>query len=289
MRVAATVLPLPFALALIDRLGRMYARLAMRIGWPRLEGSRRFALFVESLFDEPVGSERRERLMEDRVALLLAHLLLTHALRWQPPARWRALSRTTEILGVEHLEESLRRGRGAVLITTHFGFHRLIPSFLDSLGVAWVAVGGERFVENTVPAKGDVWVRARTYHRLQIALAQNHVVVLLPDGRMGRRVDVPFLGRRLELTPGAFSLALRAACPLLPIFAVTPTRPPRFRVRIFPALRISARSGDDAWTEAVDEFIGLYAVHLRNYPSHPGGVGRLALLEPHNPTSVNGL
>jgi lauroyl/myristoyl acyltransferase len=165
---------------------------------------------------------------------------------------------------MEHLEGALGLGRGLLLISVHFGFFRVASAVLENLGIDWTAVGRPQPVANRLPVTADVWTRVRALHQIRMALARNHVAIILVDGRLGERIRVPFLRGQASIALGAFALAQRVGCPLVPFFVVAPHRPPRLRVDFCPPLRIPA--GVEALTGAVREFVRVWETYAHEYP-----------------------
>ena len=117
----------------------------------------------------------------------------------------------------------------------------------------------------------DVWTRAQGLQHLRTALGEGHACIVLPDTRMGRHVEAPFLAGRIRIGLGAFMLAQLADSPLLPFFAVHLERPPRFRLEVLPPLPPSASSGTPP-TDAVSEFVRIYETYARSHPHQMSGL-----------------
>jgi lauroyl/myristoyl acyltransferase len=152
------------------------------------------------------------------------------------------LRRLVEIRGREHLEAALAAGKGAILCTGHFGSLDCGFSVLHASGFPVTSIGRwwykydvglssaeRRFWEfylrpvrryrqrpNIEPWPGRPEVAARA----AAALRANEVVTIAIDAPpldsdRARAVEVPFLGRRARLLPGAVALAQLTGAPLL--------------------------------------------------------------------------
>ena len=155
----------------------------------------------------------------------------------------RPLRRLVEIRGREHLEAALAAGKGAILCTGHFGSHDSGFSVLHasgfpvtSIGRVWYKYTG-RPLSRRAAALGPLYFRPVRRYRQRpnieprpgrpevaalaaAALRANEVVTIAIDAPpldsdRARTVEVPFLGRRAGLLPGAVALAQMTGAPLL--------------------------------------------------------------------------
>jgi KDO2-lipid IV(A) lauroyltransferase len=131
--------------------------------------------------------------------------------------------------GLEHLEKALARGRGALVVTAHYGNWELIPSALRfRLPNAEIAPTGRRLDNPLVHAMvasrrnlGGGLVLERDTREIMDALRRNAAVGILVDLRRSRKrggILVPFLGRRAWTTHGPATIARRTRCALLPAY-----------------------------------------------------------------------
>jgi len=159
----------------------------------------------------------------------------------------RPLRRLVEIRGREHLEAALAAGKGAILCTGHFGSLNSGLSMLHTSGFPITSIGRWWYnytagISHAVSsAERRFWdrfyARPVTRHRQRpniepwpgrvevaalaaAALRANEVVVIAIDAPRldsdrARTVEVPFLGRRAGLLPGAVTLAQVTGAPLL--------------------------------------------------------------------------
>jgi phosphatidylinositol dimannoside acyltransferase len=162
--------------------------------------------------------------------------------------RFRAqpLRRLVEIRGREHLEAALAAGQGALLCSAHFGSYNAAFSLLGASGFPVTTIGRwqHNYTVGMSSAERRFWdlVSARRLRRHlrrpniepwagRIAVAAqatavlraNEVVTIAIDAPplgkdLARTVEVPFLGHRARLLPGAVPLAQLAGAPLLMAF-----------------------------------------------------------------------
>lgn len=128
--------------------------------------------------------------------------------------------------GLEHFDRALARGRGAVLLTAHFGNWEYLGAALSLAGYplrSMVRNQGKRLDEavNGLRAlSGNVlFDRNRSGRKILRALQENAIVGVLADqhsDNAGVRVD--FLGRPCMATSAPVAFALKSGAPLIPAF-----------------------------------------------------------------------
>ncbi len=154
----------------------------------------------------------------------------------------RPLRRLVEIRGREHLEAALAAGKGAILCTGHFGSHSSGFSVLHASGFPVTTIGRwhHKYTVGLSSAERrfwDLYLRPVRRHRQRpniepwpgrpqvavlaaAALRANEVVTIAIDAPpldsdRARAVQVPFLGHRAGLLPGAVALAQVTGAPVL--------------------------------------------------------------------------
>ena len=152
------------------------------------------------------------------------------------------LRRLVEIRGREHLEAALAAGKGALVCTGHFHSHDSGFSVLHASGFPVTTIGRRGYNYDADISSAERWLwelyfrPMRRYRqrpaiepwpgRPQVAalaaaaLRANEVVRVTIDAPpldsdRARAVEVPFLGRRAGLLPGAVALAQVTGAPLL--------------------------------------------------------------------------
>ena len=155
----------------------------------------------------------------------------------------RPLRQLVEIHGREHLEAALAAGKGAILCSGHFGSISSGVSVLHASGFPATTIGRWWYNYEARVSSAERWFWDRVFARplrrhrqrpniepwpgrVQVAalaaaaLRDNEVVAISIDtppldGDRARAVEVPFLGRRAGLLPGAVTLAQVTGAPLL--------------------------------------------------------------------------
>jgi phosphatidylinositol dimannoside acyltransferase len=202
----------------------------------------------------------------------------------------KPLRRLVEIRGREHLEAALAGGKGAILCSAHFGSHSSGFSVLHASGFPVTSIGRWWYKYQPGISAAERWIWERYLrpvrrHRQRpniepwpgrrevaalaaAALRANEVLTITIDAPpldsdRARAIQVPFLGRRAGLLPGAVTLAEVTRAPLLMAFVY---RSPDYRHQV---LEISAPVPVSGETAAVFERCAaeVSAAILRN-PAH---------------------
>lgn len=188
------------------------------------------------------AAKRRERALQDMRHLLsgtgregevraaardhLVEVSVKQVIQWRPWMLDRAGGE-----GLQHLDEALARGRGAVLVSVHLGAYSVRPLLLHGYPVS-VVMGEAAFRQ---PFRGVAGLRRLTtlqrlldvggiparppdaYAQLQAALARAEVVAVSFDVPGGH--STPFAGKRAHVRTGAARLAFATGAPLVPVLA----------------------------------------------------------------------
>lgn len=181
------------------------------------------------------------------------------------------------IVGLEHLTDAVRRGKGVVGVSMHFGNPEYVAQCVSALDIHLVAVVEPLYpphLSETVRAyrqsQGHEFVDAGVpgTKRVLRHLRAGGMIALLTDRDIqGNGEWVPFCGRPARLPTGAVELAMHADAALLP-FITYRVGPGRFRTVIGAPLPLQ-RSGhkrDDVRANLA-ALVRWFEPHLRTDPS----------------------
>ena len=177
--------------------------------------------------------------------------------------------------GAEILERALDRGKGVVLISAHFGSWEIGGLAIMSLVKNTLTVA--RPLDNSLLERDLATARARTgaavvdrkraARPLLKALAENRVVILLPDQAVQPRegVLVPFLGLQAWTTDAPAKMALRSGSTIVFTFCIPDGTRHRleFEEPIDPEALSQEERDSTRLTERINEVIS------RRIASHP--------------------
>lgn len=208
--------------------------------------SRRRAQGLRRIGKVHPGASRREirRLARQHFQFLGRERL---ANQW-PCIRGFRGSEKIDIEGQHHLDEALRAGRGAIVLTLHFGYARLLKPILVSRGYRALLIGPPRdlMIRGFPPLsrlgrlvrlkvlrlpwpgpEDEVWMRTAGYDlRAQLnirphlaALARNEILISLPEGKGALAMHrVSMMGIDVLLSPNVLSMARHTGAAVLPAF-----------------------------------------------------------------------
>ena len=194
---------------------------------------------MRDLLGEELSADAAQRLARDWFRFSSCEAIDVMRLRH----RAQPLRRLVEIRGQEHLEAARAAGKGVILCCAHFGSYNSGFSVLHESGFPVTTIGRwqHNYTAGLSCAERRFWdvVYARRLRRhrhrpniepwpgrVQVAalaaavLRANEVVTIAIDAPpldadLPRAVEVPFLGRRARLLPGAVTLARLTGAPLL--------------------------------------------------------------------------
>lgn len=199
-----------------------------RIAYFLLPGKRRIAYWNMrmALGKELTGKERRRQLRAQ-----FRHLgrNLAEILTFEKLTRDEML-RTIQIEGWERIENAVASGRGAVLLTAHYGNWELMQIYSGLRGQPVHVLGREQ----KYPRLDELLMRQREVHGsvavsrgmnvrfLLKALKEAKLVGVLGDQSAGRSggILLPFFGKVTTVPTGAFDLAYRTRAVILPCFMI---------------------------------------------------------------------
>lgn len=235
--------------ALPESVARRLARsVALRMF---AQGGRRQAAALANLalaYPELSEAARREIARESWVQTAWGMLDAARARTWSDDE----LRRRVRFENVAGVERALTRGRGAVILTLHFGSIELALMTIPLAGIPLTVVG--RPLPNPWIRRHMTQQRTRTgaqlleHHdvapRILRALRQGRGVAFLNDqyARRTGGILAPLFGARCFTAPGAALLALRSGAPVLPFYIVREA-PDRHRAVFLPEL-VLERTGD---------------------------------------------
>jgi len=172
--------------------------------------------------------------------------------RWRSAALAQCSSAEFErwvmVSGLPAVQESLRQGRGMVLITSHLALIGAMFAALHRAGHGDLAGVGYRY---SLLETSEGLSLAGQLVEAQRALARGGIALVVADGYMGssRGITLPFFGRSRVFRAGFAELALGAGAPIVPA-SVAMDRTGRTHVRFLPPLQ-AAGAGHQGEVESL--------------------------------------
>ncbi len=181
------------------------------------------------------------------------------------------LDRKVKIPRLEYVDEALKNGKGAIILSAHIGNWELGGVFMALLGYPMIFValphGHEKvnsFFNQQREKRGVIVVPSLgvALRRIYEALKNNKLVALVGDRDFasgGRKM--PFLGLEKIIPRGAAALSMRTGAPIIPAFVIR--QPDNTHVLEFLKPIASNGSEDDI----IAEYTKVIEEKIRQYPS----------------------
>jgi KDO2-lipid IV(A) lauroyltransferase len=189
-------------------------------------------------------------------------------------SRWsheRIASQVERVVGWEHAERALARGKGVMAMTAHLGHWELLAAYVGfrtPIAVVAKPLYDPRLDKMITDFRGKwggpVIPRGGALKGILKALSQNRVIGLLMDQDTGDDgVFVPFFGRETWAQSGPARIAKKSGAALVPFFLVR-NHQDRFELLVEPEIPVG--EGEDAIRDATAAYTALIEKYVRAYP-----------------------
>ena len=230
-----------FAASLPPWLGYVLADLATSLHWLAFPGRRHAALAnLAVILPRASRADRTRvarRMMRSYNRMIYEFFRLPHLSRDE-------LIAAVEVVGKEHLDNGIARGRGVIIVTTHIGNWELAGVMVAQWGYSLHAVAGVQFSRWLSGAVRDTKTELSIttispedgFRKIIRALEHNDPVALVVDGNLythGQTVE--WFGRESQFPAGPGVLAQRTGALILPGYCIR-LAPGRFRTVVEPAI-----------------------------------------------------
>ncbi len=189
--------------------------------------------------------------------------------------------RWIRIEGVEHMEEALRKGKGAIGLSAHLGNYELAAAVLGLLGFPVYAMV---FVHQN-PRVDAFFTRQRARvgvhgirvqgknHRVLLeaslsALNRNGILALVGDRDFfDHGFDLPFFGRTVKIPRGPAAFSVRTGAPIVPGFLVR-EQDGRYRFVLEPPITVpEGLPREQAVRRMTEQCVEVMSRYIRRYPT----------------------
>ncbi len=263
--VVLTALPIRTALA----IGRFFGNLAYIVNYRRAKVA--YANMRAAFDGEKEPSEIRKivRALYRNFGQVLVEIVR------MPSINKPYMDKYIEVHGFNNFTDALKKGRGVIYLTGHFGNWELcsIASALRGFPLFVLAreqkmVRLNNFLNMARESKGcKVIKKGMATREIYEHLENNGIVGILSDQDSGKKgVFINFFGRPTSSPRGAFALAGKTQAVIIPAFAVR-TDGPYHKIFIESAIEVS-NIGDTDANEllAMQKFASLLESHIRKHP-----------------------
>jgi KDO2-lipid IV(A) lauroyltransferase len=188
----------------------------------------------------------------------------------------RYIRENIETEGLEHLDGALKAGRGAVLVTGHFGSWELMGCVISRLGYPIKFVVGvqrnplvQRLMNDLRRSCGIGVIEPDALLSASRALRSNQFLAMLSDQDVGERgvpgVFVEFLGEQASTPRGAAQFSILARAPIIPGFIVR-TGAATHRIVIEPPILPPEGRGEAEIRELTAAYTRVIEAYVQRYP-----------------------
>lgn len=188
------------------------------------------------------------------------------------------LGRKVVVSGLEYLEKARENGKGAIIITAHFGNWELLPATLAIIGHPVAALAQQqskgvfdRFLKERRSFHGNqvFYNDAGGTQKILKLLRQNETLFLVADQHgESLKAIVPFFGQRVSAQAGPVAFGMKTGASLLPAFIIR-EEGDRHRVMIEKPLELSNTGKKDAdLTANCARMMAVFEKYIRAYPDH---------------------
>lgn len=196
------------------------------------------------------------------------------------------LEKVMRVEGIEHIEAALKKGKGIILLISHFGSFLLPLPFLGYKGYKVNQITGKQVHRSLIGERIWFWrkkeadwlpvkyIQAEKFLRpVYEALASNEIVAVAFDGRNGTKwAEANFFERKVIFSTGPFELARKTGAAIIPTFTVRGANnthslflEPEFNLPEDPDI-------EKAIKHDIKRFTVIFAKYIERYPSHFGMV-----------------
>jgi Kdo2-lipid IVA lauroyltransferase/acyltransferase len=182
-----------------------------------------------------------------------------------------------DVLGMEHLDSALRKGKGVIALGAHIGNFVLLGTRIGSEGYKFHTLFRippdpriHTLISRFLPAYRYSVIpsspRRTAVRKILEALKKNEIVYILGDNLRKGNVDALLFGQRVPSPRGPVSLALRSGAPLVPMYLVRNYQG-SMQLVIEPELEM-ARNGSlaESITDNTRRVVGYLESLIRRYP-----------------------
>jgi KDO2-lipid IV(A) lauroyltransferase len=202
---------------------------------------------------------------------------LVESLRYSSPKRVTELNHKVEWENRERLDQALAEGRGAIILTAHFGNFDLMSTAAARCGYTITMITKkiknsaiDRAWKESRTALGLRFVPARhSYRECLRTLRRNEIVGFVLDQNMVRDegVFVDYFGRLASTTPGLAVMAAQTGAPVLPIF-IYRLGGGRHRIKVLPRAPQPAGREPAQLRAATQQYTRIIEQVVRETPDH---------------------
>lgn len=251
-------------------LGRLCGRTVWRL-------SRRYRNVAINNLTFAFGSERTSEEIETLARSVFDHFgRVAVEFFWLQRVSRERLDQIVELPdeGRQALRDARGNGKGAIVITAHFGNWELLGRYMAQQGYPLTVIARDSddptqagFI-NSIRAQAGTGIisRGENASAMLDVLRDNGLLGILPDQNTAvNPIFVPFFGKPASTAPGVGVLALRSGAPVIPGFATRTAT--GWRIDSYPTLDIPAEGSlKERVLDITANYTRTIEAHIRKHP-----------------------
>jgi len=196
------------------------------------------------------------------------------------------IKRFVKVEGLHHLDRALKEGRGAVLMTAHFGNQQLGYSTLRAMGYDLILIKGgspretrrlrhQKFryfdiVKNTIFISPSSLPQSYK-RRIVETLRSGKIINYYGDTKEGRKKEkISFLGREMGFSTGVISLAHQAQAAIIPFIHLC--QKGKIILIFREPIDNNWKEGEKGYRRIVEDFVKIMESYILDQPQQYMGI-----------------
>lgn len=194
------------------------------------------------------------------------------------------IDKMVTVAGRENLEESIKRGKGTIILLSHFGSFLMPLPFIGFMGYRISQLGGPPILRHNRPIHERIFkLREKDYAGLPVtflrtdlhlksafnALKNNELLAIAFDGREGNKwAKVNFLNKKAFFSPGPLRMALSTGASIVPTFIIRQKNHTHLLVFEKPIAIDKKAMEAEASGSGMQKLADIFDEYVRTYPCH---------------------
>lgn len=194
------------------------------------------------------------------------------------------IDKMVAVVGRENLDASVRRGKGTIILLSHFGSLLIPLSVIGFMGYRINQLGGPPILKYHRPINERIFkLREKDFAGIPVtflrtdlhlktavnALKNNELLAIAFDGREGNKwTEVNFLGRRAFFSPGPLRMAQATGASIVPTFIIRQKDHTHRLVFEKPVIIEKTEMKEQAFSSGMQKLVDTFDDFVRTYPCH---------------------
>lgn len=209
-----------------------------------------------------------EKTPAERQALSLKAFISTVTALFEVPISWwgskNKIARLHQVEGMEHLENALKKGKGVILLSSHFTTMEIAGTFLcshiDNLVLTYKRSHNEvleYFIQTQRLKKSAGLIKHKNLREMIRSIKQGNVVWFAPDQDFGYKDSVfaPFMGVPASTLLSTKRISKITGAPVVPFYGARLNEQSSYVIRLSPAIENFPSDDDLADATAINKAI----------------------------------